>query len=171
MMIYMMAIDTPEERSKFEKIYLSYRGLMYHIAYKILNNQADAEDAVHNAFVKIAEHISKIGDPVCSKTKVFVATIVENKAIDIYRFNKRKQGIEYLDDISGISIEENAVHGLAECMAKLSPRYRQVILLKYYQGFSNKEIANLLNITEANAIKIDQRAKKRLRQMYEEEKL
>ena len=54
-------------------------------------------------------------------------------------------------------------------MAKLSPRYRQVILLKYYQGFSCREIAKQLNITEANAIKLDQRAKNRLLQLCKEE--
>lgn len=169
MLIYLMMIDSPEEQSKFEKIYLTYKGLMYHTAYKVLNNEEDAEDAVHNAFVKIAENISKIGEPVCPKTQVYVVTIVENKAIDLYRANQRKSKVIYLDEISGISVDENQVHGLAACMAKLSPRYRQVILLKYYHGFSCREIAKQLNITEANAIKLDQRAKNRLLQLCKEE--
>ena len=163
MLIYLMMIDSPEEQSKFEKIYLTYKGLMYHTAYKVLNNEEDAEDAVHNAFVKIAENISKIGE------QVYVVTIVENKAIDLYRANQRKSKVIYLDEISGISVDENQVHGLAACMAKLSPRYRQVILLKYYHGFSCREIAKQLNITEANAIKLDQRAKNRLLQLCKEE--
>lgn len=157
MLIYFMMIDSPKDQSKFEKIYLTYKGLMYHIAYKILNNKEDAEDAVHNAFVKIAENISKIGEPVCSKTQSYIVTIVENKAIDLYRRNQRRNNIKNIDDISAITIEENKLHDLATCMAKLSPRYRQVILLKYYQGFSCKEIAKQLNITEANAVKLDQR--------------
>ena len=144
MLIYLMMIDSPEDQSKFEKVYLTYKGLMYHTAYKVLNNEEDAEDAVHNAFVKIAENISKIGEPVCPKTKVYVVTIVENKAIDLYRANQRRSKVIYLDEISGISIEEGKVHGLAACMAKLSPRYRQVILLKYHQGFSCREIAGHL---------------------------
>jgi len=152
MLIYLMMIDSPEDQSKFEKVYLTYKGLMYHTAYKVLNNEEDAEDAVHNAFVKIAENISKIGDPVCPKPQVYVVTIVENKAIDLYRANQRRSKIIYLDEISGVSIEEGKVHGLAACMAKLSPRYRQVILLKYYQGFSCREIAKQLNITEASKI-------------------
>lgn len=169
MLIYLMMIDSPEDQSKFEKIYLTYKGLMYHTAYKVLNNEEDAEDAVHNAFVKIAENISKIGEPVCPKTQVYVVTIVENKAIDLYRANQRRSKVIYLDEISGIPVDESKVHGLAACMAKLSPRYRQVILLKYYQGFSCREIAKQLNITEANAIKLDQRAKNRLLQICKEE--
>lgn len=85
MFIYLMMIDSLEDQSKFERVYLEYKGLMYHVAYKILNNEQDAEDAVHNAFLKIAEYIERIGDPVCPKTQNYVVTIVENKAIDIYR--------------------------------------------------------------------------------------
>ena len=169
MLVYLMMIDSQEDQSKFEKVYLTYRGLMYHVAYKILNNKHDAEDAVHSAFIKIAENIQKIGDPVCPKTQNYVVTIVENKAIDLYRANKRKNSSLYLDEISGIDIEATQVHGLAACMAKLSPRYRQIILLKYYQGFSCKEIAKQLDITEANAIKLDQRAKNKLLQICREE--
>ena len=55
MIIYLSMIDTPEDRSKFERLYIEYRDVMYHVAYKILNNEQDAEDAVHQAFVKIAE--------------------------------------------------------------------------------------------------------------------
>lgn len=169
MFMYLMMIDSPEDQSKFEKIYFTYKGLMYHTAYKVLNNEEDAEDAVHNAFVKIAENISKIDEPVCPKTKVYVVTIVENKAIDLYRANQRRHNVAYIDEVSAISVEDNKVHGLAACMAKLSPRYRQIILLKYYEGFSCREIAKQLNITEANAIKLDQRAKNKLLQICKEE--
>ena len=171
MLIYLMMIDSPEDQSKFEKVYLTYKGLMYHTAYKVLNNEEDAEDAVHNAFVKIAESISKIGEPVCPKTQVYVVTIVENKAIDLYRAIQRRQKVKYVDDVSGITIEESRVHGLAACIAKLPPHYRQVILLKYHMGFSCKEIAKLLDITEANAIKLDQRAKRKLHQICQQEEI
>lgn len=105
----------------------------------------------------------------CPKTQSYVVTIVENKAIDLYRGNQRRSNITYLDEISGITVEDDRVHGLAACMAKLSPRYREVILLKYYHGFSCREIAKQLKITEANAIKLDQRAKNKLLQICKEE--
>lgn len=171
MLVYLMMIDSPEEQSKFEKVYFTYRGLMYHTAYAILNNREDAEDAVHNAFVKIAENITKISEPVCPKTQAYVVTIVENKAIDLYRANQRRNQRKYVDEISGITVDETKVHGLATCMAKLPPRYREVILLKYHLGFSSKEIATHLNITQANAVKLDQRAKSRLLALCREEEI
>ena len=54
MLIYLQMLESPEEKSILEQIYLEYRGLMYHVAYEILHNEQDAEDAVHHAFVKIA---------------------------------------------------------------------------------------------------------------------
>ena len=72
MLIYLQMLESPEEKSILEQIYLEYRGLMYHVAYEILHNEQDAEDAVHHAFVKIAENIKKITDPVCPKTHSYV---------------------------------------------------------------------------------------------------
>lgn len=169
MFVYMMMIDSPEDQSKFEKVYLQYKGLMYYVAYDILGNEQDAEDAVHNAFVKIAENIQKIYEPMCPKTKNFVVTIVEHKAIDLYRANQKRKTVEYLDEVGGISVDAQDLHGLAYCMAKLPPRYRQIILLKYHHGFTCREIAKQLDMTEANAIKLDQRAKNKLLKICEEE--
>lgn len=81
MLIYLQMLETPEEKSLFEQIYLEYCGLMFHVAYEILHNEQDAEDAVHQAFVKIAENIKKIDAPVCPKTHSYVVTIVEHQAI------------------------------------------------------------------------------------------
>lgn len=104
MMIYLQMIETPEEKSKFEQLYLEYRGLMFHVAYDILHNEHDAEDAVHQAFVKIAENIKKIDEPVCPKTHSYVVTIVENKAIDIYRKIKSHPTVELIDEIDGMDV-------------------------------------------------------------------
>ena len=165
----MMLISTPENQSKFEIIYRHYGGLMYHIAYKILNHQQDAEDAVQQAFIKIAENIDKISKPVCPKTQSYIVTIVESKAIDCYRANKRRNTVEYNDEINGLSVPESNSSCLSECILKLPARYREVIILKYYHGLSCKEIASQLDISVANAIKLDQRAKHKLSRLCKEE--
>ena len=69
MLIYLQMIETPEDRSKFEIIYTEYRNMMYSVAFKILQNVMDAEDATHQAFVKIAENIKKVSDPMCPKSR------------------------------------------------------------------------------------------------------
>lgn len=169
MMIYLQMIDTSEDRSKFEKLYLKYRGLMFHVANNILNNVQDAEDAVHQAFLKIAENIEKLGDPECPKTKGYVVTIVENKAIDLYRQRKRRQVVELSDELQGVQAVYEGENTLAACILKLPARYREVILLRYHHGYSVKEVAAMLDLSFAAASKLDQRAKNRLKDLYEKE--
>ena len=56
MLIYLQMLESPEEKSILEQIYLEYRGLMYHVAYEILHNEQDAEDAVHITALDMAEN-------------------------------------------------------------------------------------------------------------------
>lgn len=55
MIVCLQMIETNDDKSKFEIIYQEYKGLMFHVAYKYLKHQQDAEDADHHAFVEIAE--------------------------------------------------------------------------------------------------------------------
>lgn len=169
MLAYMSLMDSADDKSKFERVYQSYKGLMFYTANRILNNPQDAEDAVHTAFVKIAENISKIQEAVCPKTKVFVVTIVESTAIDLYRKKKRLNIIDFPEGLPEAPVDLDGGTMLAACMARLPVRYRQVLLLKYSYGFSNKELAKLLGVTEANAIKLGQRAKEKFQEICEEE--
>ena len=169
MMIYLQMIDTPEDRSKFEFLYIEYRGLMFHVANKILHNEQDAEDTVHQAFLKVAENIEKIGDPKCPKTQGYIVTIAENKAIDLYRRRQKRQVVELSDDLPGVTAIYEGENTLAACILKLPARYREVILLRYYQGYSVKEVAAILGLSLSAASKLNQRTKNRLRELYEKE--
>lgn len=170
MILYLLMIDTPEDRSKFEKMYVTYRGLMYHVAYDILHNKQDAEDAVHHAFIKIAENIETIEDSIGPMTKSLVVTIVRNKAIDVYRHKQRFSTVD-LDSCFDLSVEYNGNNTLTACMVKLPENYQTVLLLKHHHGYTSKEVAKIMGITESNVIKINQRAKKKLEVLCKEEGL
>lgn len=117
MMVYLQMIESPREKSKFEVIYRLYRDKMYATAYAILGNPQDAEDAVHHAFIKIIENISKISDPECPKTKGYVVTIVENTSINLYRQKKRRASVPFDEDNCGLTVEYRGDNELARCMA------------------------------------------------------
>lgn len=51
--VYLSVLDTDEEKSKMEELYNTYKGLMLHIAFDILKDYDLANDALHNAFLKI----------------------------------------------------------------------------------------------------------------------
>lgn len=169
MLIYLQMIETAEDKTKFEILYTEYREWMGAIAFSILNNKQDAEDAVHNAFVKVAENIKRVGDPYSPKTKAYIVTIVETKAIDIYRKKQRHPEFPLSEEDVGIHFDYSNCGDLARCIAQLPPRHRAVLSLKYRHGYNNREIAKILKISEHNAIKIDQRAKARLKELCSKE--
>jgi len=165
MLIYLQMIETPEDKTKFETLYTEYKEWMGTIAFSILNNKHDAEDAVHNAFVKIAENIKKVDDPHSKKTRSYIVTIIETKAIDIYRKKQRHPEVPISEEDMGIHFDYSNCGNLARCIAQLPPRQRAVLTLKYRHGYSNQEIAKILKISVHNAIKIDQRAKANLKEL------
>lgn len=136
---------------------------------KILHNEQDAEDAVHMAFIKIAENIKKIDVLDCPKTRSYIVTIVEHKAIDIYRKKSRHKESEYLEEVNGLEVTYDGDNLLTKSILNLPARYREVILLRYYHGYSVREIAALFEISLAAASKLDQRAKKKLKELCEKE--
>ena len=168
MITYLQMIESAEDKHKFEIIYESYRDELFTAANDILHNEHDAEDAVHHGFLKLAENISKIGEPKCPKTRGYIVTIVENRAIDIYRSKQAHPAVAYDEETVGIQVEYVGSNGLADCILKLPARQRSVIILKYHHGYELKEIAKMLGITYANALKIEYRAKEKLKALCEE---
>lgn len=169
MLIYLQMIETPEDKSKFTVLYEEYRDYMYRVALAILHNPEDAEDAVHYAFVKIAENIKNVDEPVCLKTRGYVVTIVRNRAIDVYRKKQRHPHVEYRDAFKGVTVDYDGENRVAACILKLNERQQNVLILKHHYGYDTREIAKKLNISYLNALQIEQRAKAKLRALCEEE--
>ena len=161
MLIYLQAIDSPEDRTRFEALYTAYRGLMFHVANRILQNPQDAEDAVHMAFLSLAG--CRLPAELGPQARHLAATVAERKAIDLYRARRRRSevGLEEEEHLPGCAPPPSD-GTLAGAMAALPPRYREVLLLKYYNGYSAAEIGTLLDTTAANVRQLIARAKKKL---------
>ena len=169
MLIYLQMIDSEDDRAKFEQIYLRYRGLMAHAAYQLLQNWADAEDTVHQAFEYIAKNMDKISEPDCTKTRSYLIIIVESKAIDLLRWRSRRPTME-LDEAT-VSLPAPLQEGstVAAAIARLSPRQRELILLKYAYGYTNEECAEIFGLSYDGIHSLDQRARAKLRELLREE--
>ena len=89
--VYLALIDGAEERNLFEQIYWEYEGLMLHRAKEILQDDMQAEDAVHAAFLQIARNMATVGQVLPARRKALVMRILENAAIDSYRKQKRER--------------------------------------------------------------------------------
>ena len=174
LLFYVSLIESDDNKTKFEIIYEEYRNLMFYVANQILCDTKDSEDIAHDAFLKLITIIDRIDDPKCPKTKNLVVTIVERKAIDLYRRRKRRQMIPFEEETINVpsSFDPESVierSSIARAMAMLPTRYRELLLLKYDSGLSEKDISEVLSMTEDNVHKTIQRAKKRLSAALEKE--
>lgn len=167
MMIYLQMLETTEQKVRFEDLYYTYKNLMFYVANQILRNEHDAEDAVQQAFFAIAKNFEKISEIKCPQTRSFIVTIVERKAIDIYRAKNRGGVVAFDEEFINVphTAEADSIAAradLANAMAMLPARYRELLLLKYDSGYSEQEIAEMCAMTKANVKKTIHRAKKKL---------
>ena len=170
--IYLQAIESPDDKHKFEILYHAYRGLMFRIAKEILKDEQDAEDAVHTAFVTIAENMQKIEEPLCPKTKGYIVIIVESKSIDLYRRKQKNAKVLPLEEeLVGSATAYEDSYAISRCISLLPSQDKYILLLKYEYGYDNREIAKILNISQSSAIKRIQRAKQKLEKICAEEGL
>lgn len=174
MFIYLNIIESVEDKSKFEQLYITYRQTMFYVANRIIKDEYLAEDIVHQAFLRIMDNLDKIDENNCHKTRGFIVVIVENIAIDFYR--KRKSGSNISFDEMEVYIKdiknENdfTLNGVEEAILKLPINYSAVLRLKYSQGYSNEEISEILKITEENVRQRISRGKNKLAKILDEER-
>lgn len=169
LIFYLALIEDQAGRKKFEQLYEKYHNLMYHRAYEILNDEQIAEDAVSEALIKLAINIDKVGEAESASAKAFTMQILEHTAIDLYRKRRKEmeryRDLEEIKEILTVPEPENwSGSALAKAILELPFENRQVILLKYAQGYDNAEIAALLDFTVAKVEKLLSRGKRKLQQ-------
>ena len=84
LLYYLSLVDTEEERSKLENLYYEYKALMKYVAFNILEDNGLAEDAVHEAFIKLTRHLDGIDEIKSHKTKAFIVIIIRCVALDMH---------------------------------------------------------------------------------------
>lgn len=173
LLFYLNLIEDPNEHEKFEKIYYKYRWLMFSTAKEILKNKQLAEDATQEAFIKIAKVVNKIDEIYSHKTKNFTVIITRNVCFDLLDKEKRHMGLVNIDDIETsetveyFDLETLEFQSIVEVIKTLSDEYRDIIQLKYYYDFNEKEIADILGISHAAARKRLERARNKLAKLLE----
>lgn len=177
-MLYLARIESEQGKITFTQIYEQYRYTMLHTAMLVLKDQYLAEDAVHNAFLKIIEHLDKFYGLPGSKTRSLIVIITKNKAIDILR---KERGIKTIplescdyslaaDDAGPLEavITRQGYSRLTDRIAALDDLHKIVLQLKYVHGYTNDEMAALLDITPKTVNMRLYRAKKQLKEQLEQ---
>ena len=154
-----------------EQLYKEYYPLMYYTAFNILRDHNLAEDAVHEAFLKLTKKSFMFEKIKCKKTAAFMVIIVRNIALTMYKYNKKEFNQRLEDNhmatdpspspldliITNINVEK-----IKETINTMNPNYAEILILKYHYECSNKQIAELLSISEENVRVRLHRARKKL---------
>ena len=155
LLFYLSLIDNEEDKSRFEQLYLTYREPMVHYATKVMGRNTDAEDIVDEAFMRIVNHMDGVGDIDSHKTKSFIVTIVRNICIDYLRAEKKEDHISYDEEYDiyyqpnkriQYNLEEIELSALVDKIKELPQIYSDVIMMKFYHGYNDREISNMLGL-------------------------
>ncbi len=176
-----MEISSDEnfQNNMLAQLYDAYENKMYSIAYSILNNVEQSEDAVHDAFIKLIPHLSAIQKIESIKTKRLVIYTIKNIAIDLYRRNRKETQLftkeveekvtsENQKGVPSVKTVEDR-HMITQLLSKLPSKYREIIQYRCFYELSYREISSLLNISEDVAAKRYERARKMVKEMMGDE--
>lgn len=179
MLTMLMAMpDEPEDKALFERAYNRYKGNMLALAYKIIGNYHDAEEAVSCAFFKIADNFDKLKQRSPRERAAFYSVVTKNCAYDILRKKERRNEIPLGDDeeIPDVSadVSDEVLSGyeyerVVETIRQLPGIYAQALYLQNVTGLSIRELASVLGESEDVIRKRLERARKKLRKLLDEQ--
>lgn len=156
------------DRSAFEELYRAHGAAMKSVAANVLGDLSEAEDAVQDAFVKIFRSAGSFEGR--SRFSTWIYRVVVNCCYD--RLRRRRPTVP-LDDAAP-SVADAAEspdpalrRALEQGLAALPPRQRSAFVLFAVEGFSHREIAEILDVSPGNSKTLVFDAKRRLARFLE----
>ncbi len=163
-------IRARREPEAFGKLYDLYADRIYRFIYFKVSSKEEAQDITSEVFLKAWEYLNG-GQPV-KHLSAFLYRIARNLVIDFYRLKAKQQEDLFSDNFLEQSdhaellkrIEIRAdVKSVYKVLAQLKEEYREVLMLKYVDELSSKEISEVLQKNESNVRVLLHRATHELR--------
>jgi RNA polymerase sigma-70 factor (ECF subfamily) len=147
------------EEAALAALVSQYAGTLYRVAYSVLRNSADAEDAVQEAFLRVLRHRDTLHE--VRDQRVWLIRIVWNVVLDRKRRMKTRPETDDVAELarvlpaSGLDAEERAAAAqhhahVLSCVEQLPAKERQVLMLSAFEELTSVEIASVLDITESS---------------------
>lgn len=181
MLPFLDLTDNGDQRSLFERLYDDYKDDMLKLAMLELDDEGEAEDVVHDAFVYIARnYMGRLARCTEADRRYYLLLTARHRAI-----NKRKQLNKLLpvESVPGVKMKAELSDGdfiallernesderFAAMLDALPVAYRDVLFLRFAKDLKGKEIAGLLGMPENTVWKRLERGKKLLADMLKKE--
>jgi RNA polymerase sigma-70 factor, ECF subfamily len=135
-----------------------YAGTLYRVAYSVLRNTADAEDAVQETYLRVLRHRDSLNE--IRDARVWLVRIVWNVVLDRKRRLKTRPETDDVADLarilpaSGLTAEERVAGAqhhayVLRAVEQLPVKEQQVLILSAFEELSSVEIAQVLGTTES----------------------
>lgn len=157
--------ETQAEKDHATALFEAHYKAMFYEARQILNSREDAEDAVQDAFIIIHDHLKRLEEINCHKTRSFVVLVAKNIARNMVRKRKRATLISFDEMPYELPSEDDDVFARIEVEAILAVIHelpelaREILLLKYRHQCTDKELADIMGIRYDAARKRIERAR------------
>lgn len=131
---------------KFEMLYDKYADTLYRLALVNVQNSADAEDIVHDVFIKWFEHLPAFNDE--KHEEGWFVKVTVNACHDFLR-KKKHRTHDNIDDIHHIKSEEKEESSIIYSLSLVPERYRTVLTLHYFEDYSVAEISKASGLSQS----------------------
>ena len=130
------------DRARVEDIYERHFPMVYRVSFSYLKNRADAEDAASEVFARLLGKQPAFAN--AEHEKAWLIRVTVNVCKDsLRRWQRRRAQTDY-----GADLPDSAAFEIGEtlqALLDLPPRYKDVLYLYYYEGYTTREIAQILN--------------------------
>ena len=165
--VFLSMLESSEEKRRFQEIYEENHLLLEKIAFYMLKDPHDAEDAVQNTFVQVIRHFYKTYDLPSEELPYWLISIVKNEARMLLRKRAKIVALEEGDEIEDSAEAVTSYWGLVDLFTKLPDTYRMVLEMKILYGYTDREIAKRLHLTETAVSSRASRGRALLRKIVE----
>jgi len=150
-------------KGTIEHLVQKYSSMVLQIAYQYSFNKSEAEDITQEVFIKLYNNIKKIKNE--EHIKAWLIRVTINLSID-YNRNYWNKNTTSLDDNYKYFDEETK--DVFNELKKLTPEFRNIIYLYYYQGYKISEISEILSMNQNTVSSYLGRARKELKHILEQ---
>ena len=153
------------DRRQAERLVNTYSDLILRLSYTYLKSTADAQDICQTVFLKLLTSPRSFESPEHEKAWIIRVTI--NKCKDLLKSFFRSRTIP-IDELPFLQSEKSDhAEGVMEAVLSLPKKYKDVVYLYYYEGYSAVEIAEMLNKNANTVYTLLARARNMLKEKLE----
>lgn len=169
----LMSLIQQQDEQAFAKLIDRHLTILHAFARRMLGNTDDAEDVVQETFLRVWNHANR-WKPGTAKLSTWLHQIVHNLCIDLRRQHRGKTvdiDLEEVQELVSTTVtpedclqQEHISREVEKALQELPERQRSAIILCYYQGLSNLQAAEVLNVSVAALESLMARGRRTLKQ-------